>query len=301
MPDTDDSQPKLKYRKERVLVGHRGFGPGQISEALRGIAIDAAGRIHVVGDALLVVLDADGRALRSWPTERPGHCVTVTPDGTVYVGEPGQIEIFDADGTRRDRWRDEQRLGLVTSIAVTDEHVIIADVQDRCLRRYDRQGRFLNDIGRDTRMRGFMLPNRHLDFVIDRQNVIHVCNPGQHRVQHYALDGKLLGRFGRFDGRDPAGFTGCCNPTNLALTPEQHIVTVEKAEPRIKVYTRDGRLLAVFGQKDFDPGCKNTDAAVDAQGRIYVIDTVRLHIVVFAPRATTTQPLGEPTTREVNP
>ena len=57
----------------------------------------------------------------------------------------------------------------------------------------------------------------------------------------------------------------------------------EKAPPRAKVYDFEGNLLAVIASEVFDLGCKNMDLAVDALGRVYVIDTVRLEVLVFEP------------------
>ncbi len=103
-----------------------------------------------------------------------------------------------------------------------------------------------------------------------------------HRVQHYARDGRLLGHFGRFDAQNPAGFPGCCNPTNIALTPQGQIVVTEKAPPRVKLYSPQGELLTVVATAgDFDLNCKNMDVSVDSRGRIYVMDPVRLHVVVY--------------------
>lgn len=139
-----------------------------------------------------------------------------------------------------------------------------------------------------------MVPNRHLDFAVDDEGIIHAANPGLHRVQRYTIEGKLLGHFGRFTGRDPTGFTGCCNPTNIALTPEGCVVITVKAEPYVKVYDAGGKLLAVFGQKNFDLTCKNMDVAVDSKRRIYVVDTTRRHICVYEPAASTTSQPANP-------
>ena len=138
---------------------------------------------------------------------------------------------------------------------------------------------------------------------MDAENVIHAPNPGKHRVERYSLDGELLGRFGRFDGRDPAGFSGCCNPTNIALAPEGLVVVTVKAEPGVKVYNADGKLLAVIGADDFDPRCKNMDVAVDSQGRIHVIDTARLYICVYAPDkpGVSTRPAADTSGESVKP
>ena len=53
--------------------------------------------------------------------------------------------------------------------------------------------------------------------------------------RRYTPDGTLLGHIGRFDGVDPAGFGGCCNPTNISVAHGRVFVT-EKADPRVKVY-----------------------------------------------------------------
>jgi outer membrane protein assembly factor BamB len=278
------AEPPMCYHKLRVISG-KGAGPGEFAEALRGLTIDRDDRICAVGDSKLAIFSAAGEWLGGWPTERPGYSVAASTDGTVFVGEEGQIERFDPAGKRLGTWRDAGRLGLVTVIALVGDEVFIADTQGRCLRRYDRDGNWKRDIGNDNRMKGFLVPNRYLDFAVDAQGVIHAANPGMHRVEHYALDGRLLGHFGRFDAQNPAGFPGCCNPTNIALTPQAQIVVAEKAPPRVKLYSPRGELLAVMGEGDFDLSCKNMDVGVDSQGRIYVLDTVRLHIVVYEPEA----------------
>jgi sugar lactone lactonase YvrE len=292
----------MRYHPERV-IGGKGTERGQFAEALRGLAIDAQDRLYAVGDSKLVVFSLQGELLGSWATERPGYSVAVTPSGTVYVGQSGQVQLFDPDGKLLDTWRDPDRMGLITAIGFSGDYVLLADAKDRCIRRYDQHGKYLGEIGRDNRMKGFLIPNRHLDFAVDAAGVIHAGNPGKHRVERYGLDGQLLGHWGRFDGRDPAGFSGCCNPTNIALTRRGDLVVTTKAEPLVKVYTTDGKLLALVGQGDFDPNCKNMDVAVDSQGRIYVIDTVRLQICVFAPADSdrTTQPAQREAGETVRP
>jgi hypothetical protein len=91
----------------------------------------------------------------------------------------------------------------------------------------------------------------------------------------------LLGHIGRFHGTDPAGFGGCCNPTNVAV--RDRIYVTEKAGPRAKVYDFDGTLQAVIASAPFDPNCKNMSVAVDGRGVVYVADTVKLAIFAFRP------------------
>ncbi len=292
----------MRYHRQRVISG-RGTGRGAFTEALRALTIDAHDRLYAVGDSKLVVFSLEGKLLKTWPTERPGHAVAVDVAGSVYVGQPGQVQIFDADGKLLDTWRDAERMGLVTAIGFAGNSVILADTRDRCLRRYEKSGTFVRNIGKDNRMKGFLIPNGYLDFVVDADGIIHVCNPGKHRIERYTLDDKLLGHIGRFGGNDPVGFSGCCNPTNVTLTRAGHVVVTTKAEPLAKIYTADGKLLALVGENDFDPNCKNMDVAVDSRGRIYVIDTARLHICVFAPEesGSTSRPTGSTSGETVTP
>jgi sugar lactone lactonase YvrE len=272
----------MKFRPKQ-RIGGKGSGAGQFAEALRGIALGRDGLVYAVGDSSVKVFKAAGELVRRWTTARPGFSVAVQDDGRVWVGQSRQVEIFDSQGQLLDTWQDPDRLGLVTAIGFGTDDVFLADANARWIRRYDGHGKFLNNIGDRHRKGGFHIPNGVVDFSIDAEGIVHVANPGMHRVERYKPDGELLGHFGRFDGRDPAGFPGCCNPTNLALDTAGRVIVSEKAGPRVKVYDPEGQLLTVVTDDLFDAAAKNMDLAVDSQGRIYVADTVMLEIRVFEP------------------
>lgn len=272
----------MEYKQVRV-IGGRGAGPEQFTGTLRGVWIDRHNRLYAAGDSQVKVFDGDGALLRQWRTARPATAVAADENGYIYAGEQAQIEIFDGAGRLTSTWRDAELLGEVTAIGFAGGAVLAADAGGRCIRRYDRAGKLLNVIGKDNRTKGFLIPNGALDFAVDAAGLIHVANPGKHRVERYSLDGRLLGHIGRFDGLDPAGFAGCCNPTNVAIGASGRTYTTEKAEPRAKLLDADGKLLSVIATTVFDRGCKNMDVAVDSRGRVYVADTVKLHIIVFEP------------------
>jgi sugar lactone lactonase YvrE len=247
------------------------------------VALDGAGHVYAVGDQVVRVFDEAGAVVRQWETSRPGECVSVDDAGRVWVGEKQQVEVFSPGGDLADTWRDPGRLGLVTAIGFGGGDVFLADATARWIRRYDAEGRLLNNIGDRHRKGGFHIPNGVVDFAVDEAGVVHVANPGMHRVERYSPDGTLLGRFGRFDGQDPAGFPGCCNPTNLTVDEQGRVIVTEKAGPRVKVYDPEGALLTVVADDVFDPAVKNMDVVVDSEGRIYVADTAALAIRVFEP------------------
>ena len=271
----------MKYRQERVLGG-RGTAQHQFLHSLPGIAVDNQDCVYAAGDSAVKVFDSEGDFLRSWSTGQPGFSLGID-ERAVYVGEEGQIEIFDSSGRLLRTWRDSERLGRVTAIGLLEDAIVVADSLARCIRRFDREGSFLNNIGDANRMKGFNIPNGALDFAIDGKRIIHACNPGKHRVERYSPDGKLLGHIGRFDGRDPEGFPGCCNPTNVTVTDQGFLYVTEKAGPRAKVLDLEGNLISVIAADVFDPSCKNMDIAVDSRGWVYVVDTVLLRINVFTP------------------
>ena len=272
----------MEYRPAHRFGG-RGSAPHQFRQALRGVAVDGGGRLHAVGDSVVKVFEPEGALLRQWTTGQPGECVAVDDENRVWVGQNEQVEIFSPEGERVDAWRDPGRLGLVTAVGFGGGDVFLADATARWIRRYGSDGSFVNNIGDQHRKGGFHIPNGVVDFAVDDAGVLHVANPGLHRVERYSPDGTLLGRFGRFDGQDPAGFPGCCNPTNVAVSEQGHVYVTEKAGPRAKVYDAEGGLLAVIAADVFDPGCKNMDLTVDSRGRVYVVDTVRLQILSFVP------------------
>jgi len=281
----EPSVAPVRYRLAKKIAGE-GTAPDRFAQALRGIALDASDRLIAVGDSVLKVFEGTGELRASWKTEEPAHSVAVDGEGRIHVGETGQVEVFDPAGERLSVLRDPPRLGRVTALAPLADGILVADAQGRCLRRYGSDGAHVADIGADNRMRGFLIPNGVLDFALDDRGVIHAANPGKHRVERYSTDGELLGHFGRFDGRDPAGFSGCCNPTNVTVVGHDRVFVTEKAAPRAKVYDGEGRLLAVIAAGDvFDPNCKNMDLAVDSRGRVYVVDTARRQVLAFEPEA----------------
>jgi len=272
----------MEYRQV-AAIGGKGAGPGQFGASLRGIAVDAAGNVYAANDSQITLFDAGGRLRRRWSTSQPVHSVAVAGDGAVYTGQIHQIEIFDSAGKLIRTWRDDALLGRVTAIGFVDGDVLAGDATGRAIRRFDSSGKFRNNIGRDNPLNGLLIPNGVVDFGVDAHGIVHAANPGKHRVERYTPGGELLGHIGHFHGTDPAGFGGCCNPTNVAV--RDRIYCTEKAGPRAKVYSFNGELEAVVASDVFGANCKNMSIAVDEHGRVYVADTVKLAIFVFEPVA----------------
>jgi sugar lactone lactonase YvrE len=272
----------MKHRQS-LVIGGKGSEPHQFGRSLTGMALDGRGLLHAAGDSEIKVFDPAGKLVGKWPTQRPVLAVAVASTGHVYCGEEEQIEIFDPATKTARLWRDPKMLGRVTSIGFSGEYAYAGDAAGRAIRRLDRTGTVVNTIGTDNSKGGFHIPNGVISFDVDANGVIHAANPGNHRVERYSGDGKLLGHFGKFSFRDPAGFTGCCNPTNVAVA--DRIYVTEKGGPRLKAYGLDGQFVGVIAAECFDPNCKNIAVLAGSRGRVYAADPVRLHILVFEPEA----------------
>jgi sugar lactone lactonase YvrE len=251
------------------------------TDALRGLAVDPRGALYAAGDYAIRRFNRAGALSHTWATTRRALSVAVAPAGPVFVGEPGQIEIFSETGQPLGAWRDDKLFGSVTSIGFAGKDVLVGDCHGRGIHRLDRTGKRINSIGTDNPVNGFLVCNGVLDFSVDASGAIHAANPGKHRVERYACSGELLGTMGRFNAVAPQGFGGCCNPTNVSV--RDYVYVTEKAPPRAKVYDFTGNLLAVIADGVFHPLCRNMSIDVDAEGRVYVSDTVKLTIHVFEP------------------
>jgi hypothetical protein len=272
----------MQYRQLRIISG-KGVGPAEFHQALSGIALGAQGLLYAAGDSEVKVFDVAGTLVRRWSTSLPPHSVAVAIDNGVWVGQEEQVEIFDGTGKSLRTWKNRTHIGRITSIGFLKDSVLIGDASMRCIHRFDAEGHFLNDIGNDNSFGGLRIPNGVVDFGVDPQGVIHVANPGKHRVERYSPEGKLLGHMGKFTGPDPTGFSGCCNPTNVAIAGPDLLCVTEKAGPRAKIYDFAGKLIAMIESAGFDPGTKNMDVVVDGRGHIFISDPVKLTVFEFEP------------------
>jgi hypothetical protein len=280
----------MKAPLERQYVLAATIGGQALSafrESLLDIAVDGADQVIALGDGQVRVFTADGGLVRQWRAGEGAECLTVGPEGAVYVAGAGRIDVFDGGGVRTGGFTfgDAGKPPGVSAIAVHGGDILVADASARIIRRFDATGRQRNLIGDQGKTKTFMLPNGRLDVTVDTAGIVRATDTGRHQVTSWALDGAPIGRFGKFGMQDPADFVGCCNPINVATTPDGKVVTSEKMVARVKVFEPDGRLLAVIGTENFDPMCTQIHLAVDSKGRILAADPVRRRIQVFSPAA----------------
>ena len=269
--------------------------PTALSHA-RALAIDQHGTLYVAGDRAIKVIDPNGRIKETLNLDLAPHCLAPLGEH-VYIGTRDRVVIVDRKGKRVASWPSLGDDALITSIALDDQYVYIADAGQRIVWCYDREGRFVRRIGdRDPEkyIPGFVLPSPYFDLAVAPDGLLRVANSGRHQIEAYTARGDREFAWGEF-GNTLEAFTGCCNPVNFAILPDGRFVTCEKGLVRVKVYEADGTFAGVVaGSQQLTHGtpsiCETPaqcqrggfDVAVDAAGRVYVLDTIKNVVRTFA-------------------
>jgi hypothetical protein len=259
----------------------------------------AVDHIHVAGDRAIHILGADGSLVDKIPLDAEPTAITLAPSRPhLYIALGDRIAIHHPDGQHNTTWPAIER-GVFTSIAVGDDAVYVADAGNKVVWRYDHAGNVIGEIGRrdpDAGIPGFVIPSPYFDVALGRDGLLRAVNPGGHRIEVYTPDGRLetplvWGRGGSALDR----FCGCCNPVAIALMPDGRIVTAEKGIPRVKVYRDDGTLDSVVAGPELlsprpsameetreEHQLRAMDLAVDAEGRVLVLDPAARMVRVFS-------------------
>ena len=279
----------IKYEQVTVLTG--------ISPEPRRIAIGPADILHIATRDGIDLLDSSGNPHSRIPLAEPVRCVAVAQDGTVYAGLRTHIEVFDSKGKTLATWDSPTRKTWFTGLCVGSNDLFAADSANRVVLRYDRSGKIQGRIGMKSQERnipGFIVPSPYLDVKLGPDNLLRVNNPGRHRVDVFTIDGDLEFSWGK-PSAAIEGFCGCCNPVGLALLPDGRCITCEKGIPRVKIYSAQNTLDGVVAGPELFPQNGHAgqlsdrsdgtlgglDAAVDSQGRIYILDLVSREVRVM--------------------
>ena len=254
----------------------------------RGLAIDAADKLYIAGDEAIRILPLAGGEASEVALGAKPLCVAAAADGTLYVGLRNHVEVYDPKGTRKASWEPLGDKAVLTAIAVAPKDVFVADAGNAVVVRYDTAGKIVHRIGRPDKEKsipGLRVPSPYLDLAVGPEGLLWVANPGRHRVEGYTFDGDLEVSWGK-----PSfaidGFSGCCNPTNLALLPGNRFVTSEKGLPRVKILSIEGKLESVVAGPDQFPKLDaGFDLAVDSKGRVLVLDPAAKSVRVFVRKA----------------
>jgi hypothetical protein len=252
-----------------------------------GITVGMNGRIYAAGDGTLIIFSSSGFMQKRISLDGEATCIASDETGTVYLGMVEHVEVYDAQGERMDVWSSLGSNAVITSIAVSQDTVYLADAGNRLVMGFSKTGRLVTIIGRkDTEQGspGFVVPSPYFDVAVGSDNTLWVANTGRRKLENYTIDGGdggVISSWGE-SSSNIEGFCGCCNPSHFALLPDGSFVTSEKGIPRVKVYSPGGQFMGlVAGSDEFEAGAEGLDIAVGERGEILILDSAKGHIRVY--------------------
>lgn len=248
------------------------FNP--VIESLKAIAIDSYDNLYVTGKQKVIVYDSLLQLKNEFPIKGEAKNIHVNESGDIFLGMHNHIEILDKEGKNKQVWNPFNSRSVITSIAVKNQWVFVADAGNKILLKYDTDGNFKQEIGKkDTinGIKGFVIPSPYFDVAIGRQGEIWAVNSGLHQFEAYNEQGELFSSWKR-TSMHWYGFSGCCNPSHIALLSDGSFVTSEKGLVRIKIHEPTGDFKCVVAApNEFDEKTKGIDLTVDSKDRIYAI------------------------------
>jgi len=186
----------------------------------------------------------------------------------VYVTDPGRhiVHIFDMNERRYLQIREVGDEEVVSPIGISSDTNGDIFLSDSVLKRvmvFDRNGRYLRDIGRPDI---FLRP---AGIAIDPDRVYVVDTHAHHVVVFDKKTGGMLFRFGQ-NGIEKGEFN---YPTNIFIK-DGILYIMDSMNFRVQIFSRDGDFLSSFGKLGDGSGdfSKPKGIAVDSEGHIYVSD-----------------------------
>jgi len=288
-----------KYTQiDPALILYRPVGQAIATGLKSAKAIAVHDDIFVAGDDKVVILDASGAAKGEIGLSAAPSCLAIDNKGTVVVGLGNTIAILDSGRVEKARWAVPAADAVLTSIALNVDMIFAADAVHGRIYEYNWQGKLLRTIGQkgadSETQSGFIIPSPYFDVAMAPDGLLRVIDPGRHLIVAFTVYGDKEWSWGKATAAIE-GFSGCCNPVNFAILPDGSVVTVEKGLVRVKVYDEEGRFGGVVAGpeqlewKEKQQVCntpeecqsRGFDVAVDSDGKVYVLDTVKNVVRIF--------------------
>lgn len=201
--------------------------------------------------------------------------------GEIYVADPGSgaIEIFDEEGAPLYAFSDDEHLAEPVRVAVgPDDRIYVIDSDHARIKTYSYRGEFLGYLD-PPGFEGREKPSfTAITFDLNGDLYVGESRSGQVVAYDAKLRQKL--RIGAY-GEAPGQFNGI---TGIAIDAKNvYVASVQGVA--VQVFTRQGRYVRGWGAHE--AGLNNVSLpagiAVDAKGRVILLDKLRQEIKYFDP------------------
>jgi hypothetical protein len=254
------------------------------SKGLHAIAIDNKDNVFITANDKVIKYNANGDSLFSFSLGDTAFCIVIGKNEDIYIGMKDHLEHYSSKGKLLKKWNKLSKASYITSIALSDSSVFVADAGNKIVHRYNLSGELVGEIGKKDKEKGilgFFIPSPYFDVLVDKSGQLWAINTGRHAFEAYTESGELITRWAKVS-MNIDGFSGCCNPTHVAMLSDGNFVTSEKGLVRVKIHNQNGDFKClVAGSNLFKEGTTGLDLAVDSKDQIYILDPVNNMIRIF--------------------
>lgn len=237
-------------------------------ESITSLTTDFTGTYYILGEKRLLFYTEDFRLTDEVLLDyKPQAVKYITDMGLVVVYENSVI-LLDNRGHLIESLWDIDKKSLITSLEVVDNYLFLLDAFNKRVIRMDLETEEVKSFYRYDGRR-FIIPSPHFEIVKSLGSTIWITDTGRHRVIQFDTDLNMLSSFGE-GAFTLEGFVGCCNPSNISLTQEGNIITSEKGEKRVKMYSYSGEYLGLI-ERFNNNGPEIIDLIMDKKNSVHML------------------------------
>jgi hypothetical protein len=242
-------------------------------EKPKALAFDDEGMLYVAGKQKVLVYNQELKFVRAFKLPDVAKAIFAKKN-QLYISFEHHIEVWSAKGEQKQVWAPYNKQSFIASIAGAHGLVYAADAANKLVLKYNKEGQLLGTIGKEDtvqRKSRFFVPSPYFDVCIGREGQLWVVNPGFHQLEAWNGQGELISTWKR-TSMNLDGFSGCCNPSHIALLSDGAFVTAEKGLVRVKVHEPSGDFRSVVaGPADFNKDERGMDVAVNQNDEVFVV------------------------------
>ena len=243
-------------------------------QKLHGITIDGDDNIYITGLQKVMIYNKNLEFQKEFKIDEEAKNIAISASKEIFLGISNHVEHWNNEGILIKKWEKFNERSVITSIALSEKSVFVADAGNKLVLEYDYAGNFVKEIGKKDTLNGipgFFIPSPYFDVAMGLHGELWAVNSGLHAFEAYNSSGQLISTWER-SSMQLDGFSGCCNPSHIALLSDGSFVTSEKGLVRVKIHAPSGDFKCVVaGPNEFDEDTRGLDLAVNSTDDIFII------------------------------